>query len=97
MYTNGDSFPKDEIKAEEFLQKAVKAKHPEACYLIGARYYWGKSVEKNYQQAFIYWKLAADQGHLDACKNVAYCYKNGEGCTKDLKKAEEYENKAKGK
>ena len=64
MYTNGDSFPKNEIKAEEFLQKAVKAKHPEACYLIGARYYWGKSVEKNYQQAFIYWKLAADQGHV---------------------------------
>ena len=64
---------------------------------MGYRYYLGKSVEKDNQQAFIYYKLAADQGHLDACKSVAYFYKNGEGCTKALKKAEEYENKAKGK
>ena len=50
----------------------------------------GNGVEKDHENAFKYYKLAADQGYDVAQNNVAMAYENGEGVEKDLKKAFEY-------
>jgi TPR repeat protein len=38
------------------------------------------SGNKDYQNAFKYWKMAADKGHSVAMRNIASLYKNGIGC-----------------
>lgn len=53
--------------------------------------------EKNNQLAFIYTQKAADAGVVDAYGVLAYLYKEGIGCDKDLDKAREYENMTKAK
>jgi TPR repeat protein len=63
---------------------------------MGFRYYYGDKQEKNQWQAFTYWKIAADQGDLDACKYVYECYRDGTGVEKNPQKAEEYKKRSKG-
>ena len=50
-------------------------------------------VDKDYGQAFVYTKKAADMGHVDACNAIAYFYENGIGIDKNPQKAKEYKDK----
>jgi TPR repeat protein len=46
----------------ELLQSASNLGSANATYQIGNLYYFGKSVPENKQTAFLFWRLAADQG-----------------------------------
>ena len=43
--------------------------------------------DKKYEQAIYWFQKAADAGNFAAQKNLAICYKNGNGVVKDIKKA----------
>ena len=50
--------------------------------------------EKDYEEAFFWFKKAADKNHADACEWCGHCYENGYGTEKDYTKAVSYYNKA---
>jgi TPR repeat protein len=54
----------------------------------------GKGCQTDYEEAYNWWKLAADQGYKDAVHYVGYCYEYGRGITKNISKAKEYYSKS---
>ena len=50
--------------------------------------------EKDYEEAFFWFKKAADKNHANACEWCGHCYENGYGTEKDYTKAVSYYNKA---
>lgn len=103
LYINGtikEGANKDVInvdKAVIYLKKAAKLNNARACLILGLNYSDESSFcGKDDQQAFAYLKKAADLGSYEACEYVSYMYKEGQGCTQDLKLSKEYEKKAKG-
>lgn len=91
---------RDRELAKEYLIKAAKQGDMYANMIMGQHYlnYKGSDLfEKNDHEAFIYYKQAADMGHIDACRRVASMYENGVGCDKNPDKAKEYYNKTKAK
>ena len=50
--------------------------------------------EKDYEEAFFWFKQAADHNHANACEWTGHCYENGYGTEKDYTKAVSYYNKA---
>ena len=61
---------------------------------IGIMYYHGHGVGKNYSQAFHWYTLAAEQGHIAAQYNIAIMYEQGIGTEKDRAKAKQWFKKA---
>ena len=85
-----------EAAVRKHLEKAVSLGNTNAFYFMALCYQSGWwSYPHDSQNAFSYFKKAADNGHIEACKRVAELYRTGNGCQMDLKRAKEYENKAK--
>ena len=57
-------------------------------------YYQGQGVGKNYSQAFHWYNLAAEQGHVAAQYNIGIMYEQGIGTAKDRAKAKQWFKKA---
>lgn len=92
----------DKEKAKHYLQLSAELGDNKGCWNLAKAYYYGENYffplfDKNDQQAFIYAKIAADNGQIDACEFVAYCYENAIGCEKDPQKAKKYIDKTKAK
>lgn len=49
----------------------------------GKSYYWGKNNVKNYQQAFQYFKVAAEEGNAEAQVWLGILYSEGKGVSKN--------------
>ena len=62
-------------------------KDPEAQFKLGIMYYDGEGVTRDYQQAFTWFKRAADQGHADAQALLGMLYYKGEGVPQDYNQA----------
>ena len=85
-----------EASVRKHLEKAVSLGNTDAFYFMALCYQSGWwSYPKDSQNAYAYFKKAADDGHIKACKRVAELYRTGNGCVMNLKMAKEYENKAK--
>lgn len=54
---------------------------------IGEAYYLGIGMERNYAEAFRYYKKAADMGSVFALCRLGICYESGLGTEKDMEKA----------
>ncbi|GAA6060847.1 hypothetical protein JCM10212_005265 [Sporobolomyces blumeae] len=78
------------LSESEANTKAAKSELVLALHEIGVSYRFGWGVEKNKKMAVSYFVLAADLGDADAQNDAAYCFANGKGCKKDLKKAAKY-------
>ena len=50
--------------------------YTEAQYKIGLMYYKGQVVKKNFQKAFDWYSLAAEQGEMMAQSNLGHLYAN---------------------
>lgn len=100
-YNNSNGVPQGPINkqlAKEYLLTAAKMGERYAFFNLARHYLNGSEMfEKNNQMAFIYTQKAADAGVVDAYGVLAYLYKEGIGCDKDLDKAREYENMTKAK
>ena len=68
--------------------------HAEAQNRMGACYYEGEAVEKNYDEAARWWKLSADQGNMSAQYDLGICYYNGHGVERNFEKAMELWHKS---
>lgn len=83
MAENGRTREDYEKEAEEIFDRAeagdVDAQYEVASVLFNAG--------DNYEGAFEFFRMAADQGHASATKMLADCYYCGFGTDKDLKKA----------
>ena len=64
--------------------------HSEAAYWLGKCYLNGQYVEKDYEQAIRFFKMAADNNHSEAAYWLGQCYLNGQGVDKDHNEALKY-------
>lgn len=81
---SNDSIPKDYKKAFEFFSKCH---YDQAYYYIGYMYEEGLGITKDDQQAFIWYKKAAEKGNIKAQVRLAKVYEDGRGTNIDLHKA----------
>src|SRR5437016_5828222 len=64
--------------------------HPQAQYYLARLYYHGFDGKPDYQQAFKYCQLSANQGNPKAQYGLGYLYAQGEGVEQDDKEAFKY-------
>jgi TPR repeat protein len=71
----------------DWFQKAARTGQAEAQANLALCYQHGLGVDKNQQEAFRLWTLAANQNHAYAQWNLGICYEHGLGVDKKGKKA----------
>ena len=69
------------------LKPLAEQGNPRAQVRLGAMYYNGEGVPKDYAEAMTWFRKAADQGNSDGQNNVGAMYDNGEGVPKDYVEA----------
>jgi TPR repeat protein len=66
-------------------------------FALGAMYYYGKGLPKDYVQAARWYLKSAEQGNVNAQYSIAYMYSVGRDCSRTIRKghagAEELQNK----
>ncbi len=67
-------------------QLAIRGDATAMC-ILGEAYRTGNQVEKNFEEAFKWFRLAADQGDADAWLNLGYSWENGEGVPRNQAEA----------
>jgi len=83
LYKTGRGVKLDKMKAKRLYRAAADRGHAVAQSNLGALLH----SEKEFEEAFRYLTLAADQGYTSGEFNVGMCYGNGEGTEVDLGKA----------
>lgn len=93
-YANNNLIDIDLDKSKKYLLKAVDLGDIYAIIEIGNHYYSGSEIfEENKDQAFLYYKKAADMGNIDVCNRLSYMYENGIGTDMNPKMAKKYKDK----
>jgi len=90
MQANGSGTLLNFPAALQGLEALSAQNHAHANYQLGCLYQRGVGVPIILEEAFRYWKLAADQGYANAQFNVAMMYHDGEGVQKNLPEAFRY-------
>ncbi len=73
--------------AKKWIEEAVSRNNPKALYTTGLMYEEGFPYDKSYEEAFRYYKLAANKGVLNAYVKLYIAYQYAKGTDFDLKKA----------
>lgn len=81
-----DTATNDDVVTASVISNAVQG-DPEAQYLYGNCYYYGKGEEQSFEKAIGWWNIAADQNYEPAITDLGYCYMAGEGVEADSTKA----------
>ena len=68
-------------------QKAAQANDPRGQYFLGLCYAFGYNLKQNYNDAFRWYRLAAEQGYANAQNQLGDCYDTGEGVAEDKQQA----------
>ncbi|KAL2821724.1 hypothetical protein BDW59DRAFT_108683 [Aspergillus cavernicola] len=92
----GGSNPSVSDKAKE-LQKTYRAQFALSVYELGVSHLNGWGIEQDKALALRCFETAAQWGDVDALAEAGYCYAEGIGCKKDLKKAAKYYREAESK
>lgn len=72
MLCKGIGVKEDRLAAFKWFQKSVEKNNAKALYYIGIYYYNGSGpIERDYQQARIYFKRSAELGHVEAMVSFA--------------------------
>lgn len=79
--------PEVRDKVVEYLEKAIKAGNVRAMNHLGAMFAEGRLVEKDPEQAFVFYKMASEAGDTLATCNLGFCYYYGIGTEVDMKNA----------
>lgn len=80
--------------AEAAERKKRKAQFALAMYELGVSYMNGWGCAKDKQLGLSCFEMAGNWGDCDALAEAAFCYTQGSGCKKDLKKAAQLYRKA---
>ncbi|KAF9891039.1 hypothetical protein FE257_004974 [Aspergillus nanangensis] len=79
------------------LQKAYRAQFALSIYELGVSHLNGWGIEQDKILALRCFEIAAQWGDADALAEAGFCYAEGVGCKKDLKKAAKYYRQAEAK
>ena len=106
-YNTGDGIAQNKTEAVKWYRKAAEQGHADAQYnfwthhLFDSRvkkdwthHLFDSRVEKDKNKAIEYFNAAAKQGHADAQYELAQCYQDGEGVSKDQAEAVKWFTKA---
>ncbi|KAK1835548.1 protein DSF2 [Podospora conica] len=89
---------KKEGKSVDVLEhKARKAQFALSVYELGVSYMNGWGIEQNKALALRCFEMAAGWGDVDALAESGFCYAQGIGCKKNLKKSAKYYREAEAK
>ncbi|CAG8276431.1 unnamed protein product [Penicillium salamii] len=83
-------------KAKE-LQKAYRAQFALSIYELGVSYLNGWGIEQDKSLALRCFEIAGQWGDVDAMAEAGFCYAEGVGCKKDMKKAARFYRQAESK
>ncbi|KAJ5396126.1 uncharacterized protein N7487_010429 [Penicillium crustosum] len=83
-------------KAKE-LQKAYRAQFALSIYELGVSYLNGWGIEQDKSLALRCFEIAGQWGDVDAMAEAGFCYAEGVGCKKDMKKAARFYRQAEAK
>lgn len=72
--------------ALKYYETAAEYKLTSAYKCLGYIWYYGRTVEKDYEKAFRYYSLAAEAGDTEAAYKLADMYKNGYFVERDYEK-----------
>lgn len=91
----------DEETKKDYFDKAVKlCEEGDAdvssslLFDVGSNYWSGINVPKNDEKAVEWWRMAAEQGHARAQRNLGVCYEKGYGVPEDKSEAVKWYTKA---
>ena len=84
----------DDIRSVLDLQPLAVRGNANAQYQLGALFYQGKGVQRDFVQAFLWYRRAAQQGHADAQYSLGNMYLMGEGIKQDDYQARQWYEKA---
>ncbi|KAJ0421920.1 hypothetical protein BJY00DRAFT_101053 [Aspergillus carlsbadensis] len=90
---NSDADPSVPTKSRE-LQKAYRAQFALSVYELGVSHLNGWGIEQDKPLALRCFETAGRWGDVDALAEAGYCYAEGVGCKKDLKKAAKFYREA---
>lgn len=83
-----DSFvPIDAAMLQKLLEIEAEQDEPIAAYMVGHYYYSGIIVEKNYAEAFKWFKKGAELGDADSQNMMGIYYKHGIYVNQDMEQA----------
>ncbi|KAJ6133580.1 hypothetical protein N7471_008795 [Penicillium samsonianum] len=83
-------------KAKE-LQKAYRVQFALSIYELGVSYLNGWGIEQDKSLALRCFEIAGQWGDVDAMAEAGFCYAQGVGCKKDMKKAARFYRQAESK
>lgn len=83
-----------QAQSDKIDPSALALANPSSLNSLGMRYLTGRDVKKDYAQALVYFRAAAEKEDPDAQSNMGYCYENGLGVTKDYAEAAKWLKKA---
>ena len=92
LYALGKGVEKSMKKAIDWLNKykwgdsSIESKGKEL-YSIGYKFYYGLEVERSYDEAAMWWKMAADENYHDAEFMLGVCYEKGLGVEQSYEEA----------
>lgn len=89
-----DKSEADYLVAIYYFMGAEERFYADAIGYIGLMYDWGYGFKENAEEAFEWYKLAAESGCVFAMRNVANCYYSGRGCAVDYGEAKQWYTKA---
>lgn len=69
--------------ALEWFTKSAEQGDRESLYQVGVCYRYGLGSWRRDERAIDYWKRAAEKGHFDAQRDLAFSYLDGTGVTRD--------------
>jgi TPR repeat protein len=85
-------------KPADILEKKTKrAQFALSIYELGVSHMNGWGIEQDKTLALRCFEIAANWGDADAMAEAGFCYAQGQGCKKDLKKAAKYYRMAEAK
>lgn len=95
IYVEGVLLSKDCKKGVHFLTRAAENNHPAAQFKLSSMYYKGLTGEQSFEKAFYWEKRAADENeYAPAMNGLAWLYRAGLGCKRNLKEAQRWYKKA---
>ncbi|KAL5332786.1 hypothetical protein BJX70DRAFT_392725 [Aspergillus crustosus] len=93
---SGESDPSVSAKTRE-LQKTYRAQFALSVYELGVSHLNGWGIEQDKALALRCFETAGQWGDVDALAEAGYCFAQGVGCKKDMKKAARYYREAEAK
>ena len=78
------------LRAQEIVKRMHRAQFALSVYELGVSHLNGWGIERDKTQALHCFEIASQWGDVDAMAETGYCYAEGVGCKKDLKKAAKF-------